>query len=103
MLTLKIKDQKLRKVFKKNENRTTILKFLYTNFLNKNKNESKKSLKVEPFLVLKQKNFSKTKIVRRCIINNRGRGSIRPFNISRIKLRELFQFGIIPGYKKAVW
>jgi len=101
MLSLKVKDQNLRKVFKSNENRTTILKFLYTNFLNKK--EAKKDLKVEPFLVLKQKNFSKTKIVRRCIINNRGRGSIRPFNISRIKLRELFQFGIIPGYKKAVW
>jgi len=83
------------------EKKTVILKFLYTNFLNNKKN--KKELKLEPFLKLKQKNYSKTKLVRRCVLNNRGRGSIRPFNISRVKLRELFQFGIIPGYKKSVW
>jgi len=100
MLHLKIKDQKLRKEFNNKEKSTIIAKFVYTNFLNKK--ETKKELKFEPLTRLKQKNFSKTKIVRRCILNNRGRGSIRPFNISRIKLRELFQFGIIPGYKKSV-
>jgi len=40
--------------------------------------------------------------VRRCILTNRSRGSIRPFNVARSKLRELLQFGILPGYKKAV-
>jgi len=101
MLHLKVKDSKLRKIFNNKEKSTVVVKFLYTNFLNKK--ETKKELKFEPFVKLKQKNYSKTKIVRRCILNNRGRGSIRPFNISRIKLRELFQFGIIPGYKKSVW
>jgi len=101
MLHLKIKDEKIRKKFHHMEKKTVILKFLYTNFLNNKKN--KKELKLEPFLKLKQKNYSKTKLVRRCVLNNRGRGSIRPFNISRVKLRELFQFGIIPGYKKSVW
>jgi len=98
MLFAKTKDVKIRNLFLKNERQNLSLKFVYTNFFNKNK----KSLKLRSFNNLKQKNFSKTRIVRRCIINNRSRGSIRPFNISRIKLRELFQFGIIPGYKKSV-
>ena len=95
MLHLQVKDKKVRELFKKSENQTRILKCISTNFLNNKQN--KKALKISTFLRLKQKNYSKTKMVRRCIINNRGRGAIRPFNISRIKLRELFQFGIIPG------
>jgi ribosomal protein S14 len=39
----------------------------------------------------------------RCILTNR-KGSIdRKFLLSRIVLRDLMQFGIIPGFKKAVW
>lgn len=98
MLYRKIKDLKIRKQLKNKEILNISLKFLYTNFLNKDKN----ALKFEQFKNIKQKNFSKTKIVRRCILNNRSRGSIRPYNVSRVKLRELFQFGIIPGYKKSV-
>jgi ribosomal protein S14 len=98
MLSRKIKDLKIRKQLKNKEILNTSLKFLYTNFLNKNK----KALKFEQFKSINTKNFSKTKIVRRCILNNRSRGSIRPYNVSRVKLRELFQFGIIPGFKKSV-
>jgi ribosomal protein S14 len=98
MLFSKNKDLKIRKLFFKKEIQNLSLKFIYTNFFNKNK----KILRFHSLKTLKQKNFSKTKIVRRCIFNNRSRGSIRPFNVSRIKLRELFQFGIIPGYKKSV-
>lgn len=99
MLFRKIKDLKLRKKFQQNEIANTSVKFLFTNYFNKNKNINR----CQDFLNLKQKNYSKTKIVRRCILTNRSRGSIRPFNVSRVKLRELFQFGIIPGYKKSVW
>lgn len=99
MLFRKIKDSKIRKQFKKKEVLNTSLKFIYTNYFNKNKNSSK----IEQFINIKQKNFSKTKVVRRCILTNRARGSIRPYNVSRVKLRELLQFGIIPGYKKSVW
>lgn len=95
----KIKDIKNRVIFKQKEILNTSIKFLYTNFLNKNK----KTSKVKILNNLKQKNFSKVKIVRRCVLNNRARGSVRPYNISRIKLRELFQFGMVPGYKKSVW
>jgi ribosomal protein S14 len=94
----KIKDIKNRILFKQNEILTTSLKFINTNFLNKNKKLSK----IKIFDNIKQKNFSKVKIVRRCILNNRARGSIRPFNVSRVKLRELFQFGMVPGYKKSI-
>lgn len=98
MLFRKVKDLKLRKKFQQNEVVNTSVKFLFTNYFNKNKDINK----CQDFLNLKQKNYSKTKIVRRCILTNRSRGSIRPFNVSRVKLRELFQFGIIPGYKKSV-
>lgn len=99
MLSKKIKDLKIRKEFKRNECFNTTLKFLSTNFFNSNKDVPR----CNTFSMIKQRNFSKTKIVRRCILTNRSRGSIRPYNISRIRLRELLQFGIIPGYKKSVW
>jgi len=98
MLFRKIKDAQIRKEYKKKEILFTSLKFLYTNLLNQNKDKRK----IEQFIEFKQKNFSKTKVVRRCILTNRARGSIRPYNVSRVKLRELLQFGIIPGYKKSV-
>jgi ribosomal protein S14 len=98
MISKKIRDIKLRKEFQKKEFYNLSFKFIYTNFLNK----YKQLPKFEQYISLQKKNFSKTKLVRRCILNNRSRGSIRPFNISRIKLRELFQFGLIPGYKKSV-
>ena len=47
--------------------------------------------------------YSKTKIQRRCLITNRGKVSSRVFRVSRIKLREMLKYSIIPGYKKAVW
>jgi ribosomal protein S14 len=99
MLFRKVKDIRFRNKFKKHEILNTSLKFLFANYLNRNK----ESYRCQNFINLKQRNYSKTKIVRRCILTNRSRGSIRPFNVSRSKLRELFQFGIVPGFKKAVW
>jgi ribosomal protein S14 len=99
MLSRKIKDLNNRKKFKSKEILNLSLKFLYTNFSNKNAC----ALKLSEVSNIQRKNFSKTKIVRRCILNNRSRGSVRPFNVSRIKLREMFSFGVMPGYKKAVW
>jgi len=101
MLKLKIKDQKNRKKLYKKELLNTSLKYVYTNYLNRHKNLD--SYKLRVFKNFKQKNGHKTKIIRRCIFNNRSRGTIRRFNVSRIKLRELFKFGVIPGYRKSVW
>jgi small subunit ribosomal protein S14 len=100
MLSLKIKDFKNRNSFFKKEKLNKIIKFLFINQLN-NKNSLLKKYKLF-FSKIKRKN-SKTKLVNRCILNNRSRGSLRKFGVNRILLRDLFLFGIIPGYKKAVW
>ena len=45
----------------------------------------------------------RVRMVNRCVINNRSRGVFRPFGISRVLMRTLMQFGLLPGYSKAVW
>jgi len=49
------------------------------------------------------RNSSKIRIKKRCILTGRSHGIVGPFNISRIKLRELIENGFISGMKKAVW
>ena len=49
------------------------------------------------------RNSSKIRIKNRCILTGRTHGLVGPFNISRIKLRELASNGLITGMKKAVW
>ena len=97
------------------------------NFLNKDKNKRKlylRSLKkrndlkqilkdksIEPieryktqmkFIKLNQ-NSSKTRLKKRCILTGRSKGLVNPFNISRIRLRELISEGMIPGVKRSSW
>lgn len=105
MKYLKFKDNQIRKKFKHFELLFKLKSFLYKNilaFLSKNSfSLNYKKMIYFQILKKKKKNFL-TKIVRRCIITNRAK-SIRPFKISRILAREMIGFGIIPGYKKAVW
>lgn len=106
MLSLKIKDLKVRKLYFKNEKKCIINHFLFNHFLNK-PNTKKKKLFFLYLLLQKNKcaKFEykmKTKIVRRCIMSNRGRSSFRPYGVSRFFLRNFMQFGILPGSKKAV-
>jgi ribosomal protein S14 len=100
MFIKKKKDFFFRKKNLKLEKLKMILSFLIKN------NSFKLQHKIK-FLIIKKLQrinlVSKTKIVRRCILTNRGRSSTRPFNISRMVLRELLQFSILPGYQKAVW
>jgi len=104
MLSAKIKDLKKRKAFTFSENDQKIEKFIFINILNKKEVDSKKKLSSLFYLQSSlNKSKSKVKITRRCVINNRGRSVIRPFGLSRIYLRELLQFGVVPGYCKAVW
>ena len=49
------------------------------------------------------RNSSKIRIKNRCILSGRTHGIVGPFNISRIKLRELASNGLITGMKKAIW
>lgn len=107
MLSSKVKDIKVRKFYNKSEKKKLINKFLFTNLLNKKNQENNKNIeKLNNIFLQKQlnnKRNSKIRIVRRCVFNNRNRGVLRSFGISRIYLRELMQFGIVPGYSKAVW
>lgn len=103
MLSQQKKDKKLRQKFYTKEISKIRLKFLFTYFLNK-KTAQKDSSRIGDFFYnLSLKKNTKTKIVRRCVLNNRSRGSIRAFGMSRIVFRELLNFGIVPGYSKAVW
>lgn len=49
------------------------------------------------------RNSSGIRIKNRCILTGRTHGLVGPFNISRIKLRDLVANGKIPGLKKSVW
>ncbi len=39
----------------------------------------------------------------RCELTGRARGTYRKFKLSRIKLRELGNFGAVPGLTKSSW
>ncbi len=49
------------------------------------------------------RNSSKIRQHNRCKVSGRPRGFYRKFQISRIALRELAAFGLIPGIKKSSW
>jgi len=104
MLYLKIKDNKFRKKFKTLELQLKLKKFIYKNllsyfFFKKISNTYNKIC----FQILKKKRKRiTTKFINRCILTNRSK-SLRTLKISRIKAREFIAFGILPGYKKAVW
>lgn len=100
MLASKVKDLKARINFHTLEKISLVNKFIFVNTLNSNASSEATYFFVKK--MEKNKN-SKTKVIRRCIFNNRGRGVTRSFGISRIYLRELLQFGQIPGFSKAIW
>jgi small subunit ribosomal protein S14 len=49
------------------------------------------------------KNSSKVRLHNRCQLTGRPRGYMRQFGISRVTFREMANFGLIPGVKKASW
>jgi small subunit ribosomal protein S14 len=107
MKYLKVKDIKNRQNFFLNEKKKIIKKTIFTNFLNSFSNNFKNKHSIFLYILIKKLTYfhksSKTKINRRCILSNRNRAIIRPFNISRIIFKDLIYFGLLPGYKKAVW
>lgn len=111
MLYSKIKDIRNRSFFYKKEKIKLIHKFIFVNLMNKFKLK-KKSFKLNRFFFVWQKLYfkkvfkivSKAKLIRRCTVSNRNRGNLRVFGgLSRINLKNFINFGILPGYKKAVW
>lgn len=104
MLFSKIKDLKNRLNYSKFEKLKQIKKFVLINLLLKLhlKFKSRQHL----FIIISKLNskyISKVKFVHRCVLTNRNRRVIRPYNISHCVFRNLTQFGLIPGCKKAVW
>jgi len=103
------KDTKLRKKQHLLETKNTCLKFFFIFVLNLKQKASTKYLFLRFFSSLQssvngQARQSKSRLVRRCVITGRGRGSIRSVgNMSRIVLKDFFSMGLAPGYKKAVW
>jgi ribosomal protein S14 len=101
----KLKDKHFRLNFLKTEYKNRIYKYLFIKFSFLKTKIKKKFIK-QTLLILKKKYFykcNKVKLVKRCVLNNRSKGVYKPFNMSRLIFRNLLQFGIIPGYKKAVW
>jgi|TARA_B110000116_G_scaffold169785_1_gene146774 small subunit ribosomal protein S14 len=49
------------------------------------------------------KNASPVRVHNRCKITGRPKGYMRQFGISRVIFREMANFGLIPGVKKASW
>ena len=49
------------------------------------------------------RNSSKTRVHHRCELSGRARGYYRKLKLSRIALRELSNFGLVPGMTKASW
>jgi ribosomal protein S14 len=107
MLYLKIKDIKNRTAFFRSENRQKIYKYIFINIRNKTKSSKTFDILLFNFLQQYSKNnfklYSKTRLLRRCVMSNRNRSVFRPFGFSRIVLKNFMSFGILPGYKKAVW
>ncbi len=107
MLSKRVKDLKYRNFFSIFEKKRLINRFLFLAFLNNTKISKKKKLVFLYLFLKKNTNFklrfkTKSKLNRRCIMSNRNRGVFKPYGFSRFFLREYMQFGILPGYKKAV-
>ena len=49
------------------------------------------------------KNASPVRLHNRCKSTGRPKGYMRQFGISRVTFREMANFGLIPGVKKASW
>ena len=105
MLSSKVKDLKLRKLFFKFEKKKKIYKFFFINLLSRKSLNLKSNITILALLKLQSitKRNSKIRLTNRCIFSNRGKGVNKLYGLSRIIMRDLIQFGIIPGYTKAVW
>lgn len=68
--------------------------------------EKRKKLKEEGnWEALQQlpRNSSKVRKHNRCTITGRPRGYMRVFGINRVTFRDMANFGLLPGVKKASW
>lgn len=50
-----------------------------------------------------KRNGAKTRVRNRCELTGRSRGNYQKFKLSRVMLRQLANFGQIPGMTKSSW
>lgn len=105
MLAKQIKDSNKRRLFFKLEYLKKIYKVVFISLLNTPKFQKKKPFFYKKFFKIKQKirRINKIQIRNRCLVSNRNKSIVRPFFLSRIKLKEYIHLGLIPGCQKAVW
>lgn len=102
MIFLKKKDIKNRNLLLKKEIKNKSIKFVFNRFLGfRFRDNNDVNLSNSFFSKHARKISYKSRVVRRCILTNRGRGSQRMFLVSRICLRDLLLSGKYSGYKKA--
>jgi small subunit ribosomal protein S14 len=99
MKYLSQKDKKRRSRFKKYESLKIVLRYL----IRKEGIPLQKIFQLTTDLRSLPKKSSLTQLRNRCVITGRSRGVLRPFSLSRIKMRELISHGLIPGFAKLVW
>lgn len=102
----RIKDIKAREIYHQNELLKTAKKFVFTLNANKalyEKDYDKYSKVLMHHYQQPAINDSRVKIVHRCILSNRARGTIRKFGVSRITLKAMLDEGLIPGWTKGCW
>ncbi len=105
LLKKRVGDQNKRLNYYKLEYLKKIYKVVFISLLNIPKFNQKKPFFYKKFFKIKQRirRISKIQIKNRCIISNRNKSVIRPFFLSRIKLKEYIHLGLLPGCQKAVW
>jgi len=99
------KDQQNRRKFFNHEFLVLNNKFLFRHLLSISSQSTVDTRKKILYFFLKKKYRKSTRVclVRRCVFTGRGRGIFSHFGITRQYLRELLSFGLVLGYKKAVW
>ncbi len=105
MLSSKIKDLKNRQLFLRVENSKLLNKFIFISLTNNPSFTTTKNLLLFKYF----RKFNKiqykasTRILNKCLFSNRNRKTFSHFKLSRLVAKDLLSFGLIPGYKKAVW
>ena len=92
-------DKKRRKLFLKYFEKRSI----YKNIIKNPQATTEERYKAQFLLQKLPRNSLKSRIKNRCVLTGRTHAIVSPFNISRIKLRDLVSNGKIPGVKKSVW
>lgn len=101
-----IKNLKYRKSYYSFEFSKKINNFLIRQLLNSSSLSKKKRILYLAFTHLMAKNsnqISKSHLKNKCVFTGRNKSVNKTYSLSRIALRNLMGYGIIPGYRKAVW